>query len=159
MGTLPRIFVSHSQKDHEFCIRLVEDLRHVLADESAVWYDSGGGLLGGDTWWRTIVEEISTYTVFLVVLTPVAMDSDLVNDEIDLAWQQKHSPTHMRILPLLRQTCTIRADLRHLQIIDFRSSRDYTRAFQELLSALGVVAPQAKQRPQGQDTFAEPILR
>ena len=53
----PRIFVSHSHKDNDFGMKLVPDLRQVLADESIVWYDAlsgshGGGLRGGDKWWE-----------------------------------------------------------------------------------------------------------
>ena len=43
-----RIFVSHSHKDNDFGFKLVQDLRRVLGDETAVWYDARGGLHGGD---------------------------------------------------------------------------------------------------------------
>jgi len=54
MSTSPRIFISHSSKDDDFGTQLVEDLRRVLGDEDAVWYDSQGGLRGGDAWWHKI---------------------------------------------------------------------------------------------------------
>jgi tetratricopeptide (TPR) repeat protein len=143
--TLPRIFVSHSHKDDEFGVRLVEDLRGVLPDKDAVWYDSRGGLPGGTAWWRTIVDEITNRTIFLVILSPDAMESKWVHDEITLAWQEKNSSRGMLIVPLLRYACTIRADLRSLQIIDFQISRDYNLAFDELLSAIGVAKPENPQ--------------
>jgi hypothetical protein len=34
-----RIFFSHSHIENEFGTRLAKDLRRVLGDESAVWYD------------------------------------------------------------------------------------------------------------------------
>jgi len=40
-----RIFISHSHIDNEFGTRLTQDLRCVLGDENAVWYDVLGGLL------------------------------------------------------------------------------------------------------------------
>jgi hypothetical protein len=55
-----RIFISHSHIDNEFGTRLAQDLRRVLEDESAVWYDVLGGLHGGDTWWEKIVEELTS---------------------------------------------------------------------------------------------------
>jgi hypothetical protein len=42
-----RIFVSHSSKDNDFGVQLVKDLRHILGDENAVWYDASGGLNPG----------------------------------------------------------------------------------------------------------------
>ncbi|SRR5712691_8826601 len=78
----PRIFISHSSKDHPFCLQLVDDLQRVLGDESAVWYDARGGLHGGDSWWRKIVQELKTRNVFLVVLSPDSMTSDCVRNTI-----------------------------------------------------------------------------
>ncbi len=146
----PRIFVSHSHKDNDFGIRLVEDLRGVLSNEDAVWYDSHGGLQGGDTWWETIIHEITTRTIFLVILSPDAVESKWVRDEINLAWREKNSPRGMLLIPLLRHACTVRADLRSLQIIDFQTSRDYNLAFDELLTALGDIEPQTPQPPMSQ---------
>ena len=76
----PRIFLSHSSKDHNFCVRLVEDLRRVLRDNDAVWYDAYGGLHGGDTWWNTIEHELSTRTIFMLVLSPDALASAWVGE-------------------------------------------------------------------------------
>src|SRR5205823_8202031 len=58
-----RIFVSHSHLDNDFGTRLTQDLRRVLNDESAVFYDVLGGLHGGETWWEKIVEELSARDV------------------------------------------------------------------------------------------------
>ena len=131
-----RIFVSHSNKDDDFGTRLVDDLRHVLADEMAVWYDSQGGLHGGDNWWRKIIRELTERNVFIVVLSPDAMDSDWVNDEIDLAWRQKNSPQRKRIILVLYRECEVREDLANLQIISFLPPKTYEAAFNELLTAL-----------------------
>src|SRR5207248_9356081 len=107
----PRIFVSHSNNDNDFGVQLVKDLRRILADETAVWYDSQGGLLGGDAWWRKIMQELKASNVFIVVLSPSAMQSPWVNDEIDTAWRLKNSSANMRIIPVLYQTCEVRSDL------------------------------------------------
>ncbi len=118
-----RIFVSHSNKDNDFGVRLVEDLRLALGDEDAVWYDARGGLHGGDNWWNKIMLELRTRNVFIVVLSPEAMDSQWVNTEINLAWRQKLSPSGKLILPLLYRPCTVRDDLDTLQIIQFLRER------------------------------------
>lgn len=70
-----RIFVSHSHLDNDFGTRFAQDLRRALKEESAVWYDVLGGLHGGETWWEKIVEELTAHDVFIVVLSPDAMNS------------------------------------------------------------------------------------
>src|SRR5437588_12045142 len=94
----PRIFVSHSSKDNDFGLKLVQDLRHALGDDTAVWYDASGGLVGGAAWWHKIVEQLTAREVFIVILSPEAMSSPWVRDEITLAWMQKNSATGKRII-------------------------------------------------------------
>jgi hypothetical protein len=134
----PPIFVSHSNTDHHFCLQLVNDLQRALGDEEAVWYDAGGGLQGGDTWWRKIMQELKARHTFIVVLSPDSVASNWVNTEIDLAWRQKHSQSGKLIIPLLYRQCEIRDDLDLLQIISFLEPTSYEEAFNELLIALGI---------------------
>ncbi len=98
-----RIFVSHSHLDNDFGTKLVQDLQRVLGDESAVWYDVLGGLHGGDTWWEKVVEELTARDVFILVLSPDAMNSPWVGREINMALVENKF-----ILPVLYWTCTIR---------------------------------------------------
>jgi tetratricopeptide (TPR) repeat protein len=133
-----RIFVSHSSKDSDFGVRLTEDLRRVLGNETAVWYDARGGLHGGDLWWRKIVDELTARNVFIVVLSPDALASQWVNAEIDLAWRQRLSKVDKLIIPILYRQCEVRADLDLLQIIKFLPPKSYETAFDELLIALGL---------------------
>jgi hypothetical protein len=81
-----RIFVSHSHQDNAFSVRLVEKLRAALGgDAPAVWYDVSGGLHGGDEWWRRIVDEITARPIFLMTLSPDAVDSYWVMREYGIA--------------------------------------------------------------------------
>src|SRR5438105_15959714 len=108
--SVPSIFVSHSSKDNYFGIKLIQDLRHALGDETKVWYDVSGGLYGGDDWWSRIVEEITTRNIFIVILSPDSMDSQWVNDEIKIAWRQKNTNDHSLrkfIIPILYRPCKI----------------------------------------------------
>ena len=130
-----RIFVSHSSKDDDFGARLVEDLRRALNDETAVWYDSRGGLYGGDTWWNKIMQELKSRNVFIVVLSPDAVASKWVNDEINLAWRQRNT-TGKLIIPIQYRKCEVRDDLDTLQIISFQPPKSYEEAFKELLLVL-----------------------
>jgi hypothetical protein len=138
-----RIFVAHSSKDNDFGILLVENLRLVLGDESAVWYDKRGGLQGGDLWWRKIVEELTARPVFIVILSPDALSSPWVNAEIDMAWKQRLSKSSKLILPILHRPCEqIRADIGMLEKISFLPPKSYETAFTELLVALGLPTDQ-----------------
>ena len=130
---IPRIFISHSHADNDFCTGLVQDLRAALGDESAVWYDTQGGLRGGDMWWQKILKELSTRDVFVVVLSPEAMSSRWVNREIDIAVNKD-----MLIIPLLYRNCSVRLDLGTIQQISFLTLKTYDAAFEELLIALEV---------------------
>ncbi len=135
------IFVSHSHADNDFGIRLVNDLRSVLGDEYAVWYDAHGGLHGGEAWWRKIVQEVTTRNVFIVLLSPDSLSSKWVQDEVAIAWNQKNATTTSfsglkLIVPLLCRPCNVPADLRTLQVVSFLPTRRYEDAFNELLMAL-----------------------
>ena len=142
-----RIFVSHSHVDNDFGTGLGQDLRRVLGDVNAVWYDSMGGLHGGDSWWPKILEELTSRNVFIVVLSPDSMASAWVGDEISLAWRQRNSEAQMRVIPVLYRDCKVRSDLGLLQIISFLSPRPYAVAFKELLVALGIPAKDEAKRP------------
>lgn len=131
-----RIFVSHSHKDNDFGLKLVADLERVVSDKSGVWYDISGGLAGGDEWWDKIVAEITARPIFVVILSPDAMESRWVKDEIRIAWTLKGTAPGRRIIPIEIRPTDVRADLRSLHIISFLPSRPYSTAFNELLTAI-----------------------
>jgi hypothetical protein len=130
------IFVSHSHADDEFGIRLVQDLRVALGEEDAVWYDSSGGLQGGDAWWARIRHELGTRPLVLVVTSPDAMASPWVNSEIDVAWKQHNSPQGKTIIPVLYRPCKLRADLSTLPVVSFLPPIEYAKGLSTLLAAI-----------------------
>jgi hypothetical protein len=94
------VFIGHSHADDSFGMKLADDLRHVLGGGlDTVWYDSSGGLQGGDEWWAKIRTQIEQRPVFLVILSQASMDSLYVNREIDMAMVQ--DPQHTWIIPIL----------------------------------------------------------
>src|SRR5437764_1353185 len=97
-----RIFVSHSHHDNNFSIKLAQDLRRVLGDEDAVFYDVKGGLHGGEIWWDKIVKELTARDVFILILSPNAMKSIWVRRETNIALIE-----NKYILPILYRPCTI----------------------------------------------------
>jgi hypothetical protein len=135
-----RIFVSHSHADNDFGVKLVQSLRRAYG-EDVVWYDSQEGLYGGDNWWHKILKELTEREVFIVVLSPDAVKSRWVNDEITMAWNQKNSSTGKTIIPILLRDCKIRPDLKTLQSISFQPPDTYDKAFYDLMRALEAKFP------------------
>ena len=133
-----RIFVSHSHADNEFCQRLVRDLRSALNDDEAVWMDAFGGLRGGDAWWSKIREELAERPIFIVICSPDALKSKWVEDEINMAWHQRHSDRGKLIIPVIHRDCQLPSDLVTLQAISFVPPRQPRGALQELKRALGI---------------------
>jgi hypothetical protein len=156
---VPRVFVSHSHADNDFGVRLVQDLRRALgSDDSAVWYDVSDGLHGGDEWWDVILKEMTARPIFLVVLSPEAMQSNWVQAEMRIAWTLKHSPSDpldRLLIPILYKPCKVRADWGTLQIVSFVEPKPYEAAFAEVLTALGAPsAPAAAPSVPSVDTAA-----
>lgn len=131
----PRIFLSHSSKDTAFSARLAQELYQAHGYD--VWHDIER-LNGGDAWWKRIQQELTARFVFLVVLSPDAVASRWVNDEIAIAWEQKNSATGKRIIPLLYRECQRSAELKTLHYISFLPPRSYQEALHQLMQAIGV---------------------
>jgi hypothetical protein len=125
------IFISHSAKDDDFGRKLVQDLRQAFGSDEAVWYDSEGGLYGGESWWSTIVTTLGNCDVFIIVLSPNSMNSKWVMKELDIAIVEGK-----RVVPILFRQCDIRADLRAIQNISFLEPIPYGTSFNKLLQAL-----------------------
>lgn len=127
------IFVSHSSKDNDFGVKLVKDLRKCFGDENAVWYDARGGLNPGDRWFKKIEDELSARNIFILVLSPNAMNSAWVRREFDIALIEKKF-----IVPVLFQECQLWPYLRTIQYISFLPPKTYKTALAELLVVMGL---------------------
>src|SRR6266487_5708307 len=125
------IFISHSAKDDDFGRKLVQDLRQAFGSDEAVWYDSEGGLYGGESWWGRIVTVLDKCDVFIIVLSPNSMNSKWVMKELDIAIVEGK-----RVVPILFRQCDIRSDLKAIQFISFLEPIPYGAAFNNLLQAL-----------------------
>ncbi len=129
----PRIFLSYNRTDSEFGIDLVKRLRWTMGEEEAVWFDNG--LRGGENWWDRIKKQLKSSNVFIVVLSPDAVKSKWVKQEINIAWW-RYVHKKMRIIPVLYRECKVPEDLNTLHIISVTSSDDYEVSFQRLVEAL-----------------------
>ncbi len=79
----PQVFVSHSHTDNDFCRAFVGALREALGNENAVWYDEHN--LGWGALRQVIEAELRKCQHFIAILSPAAVNSGWVNDEIDAA--------------------------------------------------------------------------
>lgn len=83
MTSSPRVFVSDNHQDNAYCREFVAALRQKLVSDEAVWYDEHN--MGWGQIRREIERELAQRQHFIAILSPVAVDSDWVNDEIDAA--------------------------------------------------------------------------
>ena len=74
---------------------------------------------------------LTSWTTFLVVLSPAASKSYVVTKEIAVA-AGEWKPT----IPILYRDCKIPCLLRRVQYLDFRSAQEYASSLEQLISAL-----------------------
>ncbi len=151
MPTNPTVFVSHSHLDNTFGLRLITDLRAQMSDD-AVWYDISGGLHGGDEWWREIVRQITARDVFVVILSPNALASKWVPEEMEHAHYLKVTQGK-RLLPIRYQPCVFPIEMSHWERIHGLPCRDpqadargYTQDVEAILADL-LRTPGSGQQP------------
>ncbi len=90
----PRIFVSHSHYNSEWCLCFVATLQQRGYD---VWYDEKG-MSAGAAWVEVLERELVAREIFLIVLTPEAWDAHWVQEELQLALVKRR-----HIIPVLHQ--------------------------------------------------------
>jgi formylglycine-generating enzyme required for sulfatase activity len=132
-----RLFVSHSSQDNDWCRPFVAAL--TSADPSLdVWYDEHG-LSGGSAWVQTLQQELQSRDVIVLVLTPDALASQWVQEEMQLALA-----TRRTILPVMHKPSNLSGFLLTRQWVDVvdLSPEDAAR---KVLTALNspVVFPEA----------------
>lgn len=159
--TIPRIFISHSSEDDIFGKKLHKGLCQIINNDDAVWYDSEDGLKGGDLWWATITREIRVRPIFIVILSPDAIASKWVHDEILIAWRQKNSPSGKQIIPLSYKACKMPEELDYLhniQHISFEDPAQYNKSFQSLLKILKIPLKKIDPLRQPSPPSPQPII-
>ncbi|HEY1389288.1 MAG TPA: toll/interleukin-1 receptor domain-containing protein [Ktedonobacterales bacterium] len=93
-----RIFLSHSSADREFADALAKALRDAGAD---VWYDESH--LGTGQLLREINNQLTTRTVFVVILSKSAFASNWVKRECEWAYNLYDREPDRKILPVVAQ--------------------------------------------------------
>ena len=117
---LPReVFLSHSGRDREFATELAEVLRR---HGVPVWY-SRTNILGAQQWHDEIGAALKRCHWFIIVLSPHAVRSMWVKNE--LLFALNHRRFRNKIIPLLYRSCRYERlswTLSNFEIIDFRAS-------------------------------------
>jgi TIR domain len=130
----PKVFVSYARSDSQFVLKLARDLREAGAN---LWVDQFDIPLGA-RWDRSVQAALNACPGFLVILSPSAVDSENVMDEVSFALSK-----NKKIVPVLYQNCDIPLRLTRLQYIDF--TVDYDTGFPKLCKELGVDTISAQQ--------------
>ncbi len=121
----PATFVSYSREDSAFALQLARDLKSAGAK---VWLDQLD-IAPGERWDRTVQKALTVCPRILVLLSPAAVISENVLDEISFAIDECRT-----IIPVLYRDCSIPLRLRRLQRVDLRS--DYPQGLNALLHRL-----------------------
>jgi hypothetical protein len=142
----PPAFFSYAREDSDFALRLAGDLKTAGA---LVWLDQID-IQPGQRWDRAVEEALTQCVRMLVVLTPAAVNSTNVMDEVSFALEERKT-----IIPIVYRDCTIPFRLRRLQHVDFR--QDYARALNDLVRTLVSGTESVPVRPAVPVSSGDPI--
>jgi hypothetical protein len=124
------IFISYSRRDQEFVTRLASDLdQHV----TGVWFDQSA-IRAGQRWHDEILEGVRDCKAFILVLSPDAMQSRYVREELDTALELG-KPIFPVIYRSARWTEEFAPLVKDIQSIDLQSG-SYTDNFHKLVDGL-----------------------
>lgn len=126
-------FISYAHEDAEFALRLAEDLR---AGGAAVWMDRLD-INPGQHWDTTVEAALGKCPQLLVILSPAAVKSTNVMDEVSFALDKGKT-----VLPVIHRQCEIPFRLRRLQRVDL--TLNYKPGLSRLLDTLGFAEPPSK---------------
>ena len=120
-------FLSYAREDAEFVLRLAKDLR---TGGAGVWVDQLD-IAPGQRWDRAVEDALAKCLELVVVLSPAAVESTNVMDEVSLALEDGKT-----VVPVIHRQCKIPFRLRRLQYVDL--SLNYSAGLDRLLETLGV---------------------
>jgi hypothetical protein len=124
------IFISYSRRDQEFVTRLASDLD---AQVAGVWFDQSSIQLG-EKWHDEIMEGIRDCKAFILVLSPDAMESRYVREEVNKALELGKT-----IFPVIYRPTKWKGEfetlVKEVQTLDLRSG-SYTDNFHKLVDGL-----------------------
>src|ERR1051325_2431660 len=118
-------FFSYARNDAAAVLRIAADLKTAGA---RIWVDQLD-IRPGRKWDLEVERALNACTEVIVVLSPGAVDSSNVMDEVAYALDEGKA-----VIPVIVRDCHIPFRLRRLQYVDLRS--DYEAGLRSLLSTL-----------------------
>lgn len=101
--TTPRVFVSHSNLDNNWCQVFVTSLRSAGID---VWYDEHN-LAPGDVLMDEISRELLNRSAFVLILSPSSVQSSWVKKEVAAAIHLRDQDAERILLPIMAERCAV----------------------------------------------------
>ena len=133
-SNIPRLFVSHSHKDDVFTQRLVSDLHAAGAE---VWVDVAGIRHGN--FMQRIDEALQRCDWMVLVLTPSAIASRYVEEEVYTALHRVKQGYMRAVIPMLATSCVPGSIPPQWDVLQrYDATHSYPTALARLLIALGL---------------------
>jgi hypothetical protein len=123
----PKIFISYARSDEKFAIKLAKSLKESGVN---IWIDQID-IPKGALWDHSVEAAMSSSECYLIILSPVSIESKNVIDEISYAQDENKI-----IIPLLYRNCKTPYRLRRYNYIDFTG--DFESSLNVLISSLRV---------------------
>ncbi len=115
-----RVFISHSSKDRA---TINERILPILEQENIGYWYSESAIQTAAEWERSILAGLEACNWFLIVLSPAALESEWVKDE--LFWAIDNRPDH--IIPVIIEPCDpsgLHIRMRRLQVLSLTGGED-----------------------------------
>jgi hypothetical protein len=129
-----RVFLSHSWKDKSVARDLAIWLKKFSFD---VWFDEWQ-IAVGDSIVDKVFSALSTSDTLVIILSRASVKSRWVAEELSSTVMRQLSGGGIRVLPVLRETCTIPGSLRHVKYADFRKRKGRLDLLESLQPAIGL---------------------
>jgi len=127
------IFVSYSSEDTPFALEFVKELQSLGVN---VWMDQLGIKLG-ENWDNAIEEALENSNTFLLFISPTAVESQNVQDEVHIAIKEKKT-----LLPILIKQCDLPMRWQRMQYADF--TKNPSKGLKSVMEFLGLEANATK---------------
>jgi hypothetical protein len=128
------VFISHTHVDKPFVRRIGADLAALGA---RVWIDDAE-LNIGDSLMGRIAAAIDEMEFLVVVLSPDAVASTWVQQELELAMSSQLAEKKVKTLPLLYRPCQIPCFLRGKLYADFTEAHKYDESLSRVARTIGL---------------------
>lgn len=124
---MSQLFISHKTEDDAFASWLSDRLRRA---GYAPWVDHED-IRAGESWDESVQAALDAAQALVLVLTPLAVASDNVQDEWSYFFDEKKP-----IVPVLLEKCKLPYRLRRVQWVNFTDESKRDQAVEKLIAAL-----------------------